>query len=120
MSRHLIPMLAARYRVIAPDLPGFGFTVSPSPFEHTFDHLAEVMDGFTASIGMKRYAVYRVRHGAPVGFRLALSIRNAIAAFITQNGNAYEEGLGPGFSPSRSIGRTPLRASHGVQRPSHT
>ena len=72
MFRNLIPMLAERYRVIAPDLPGFGFTVSPSPFEHTFDHLAEVMDGFTAIIGMNRYAVYVFDYGAPVGFRLAL------------------------------------------------
>jgi len=99
MFRNLIPVLAARYRVIAPDLPGFGFTVSPSPFKHTFDHLAEVMDGFTASIGVKRYAVYVFDYGAPVGFRLALKHPERIAAFITQNGNAYEEGLGPGFSP---------------------
>jgi pimeloyl-ACP methyl ester carboxylesterase len=58
MFRNLIPVLAERYRVVAPDLPGFGFTVSPSPFEHTFDHLAEVMDGFTTMVGVKRYAVY--------------------------------------------------------------
>jgi len=99
MFRNLIPVLAARYRVIAPDLPGFGFTASPSPFEHTFDHLAEVMDGFTASIGVRRYAVYVFDYGAPVGFRLALKHPERIVAFITQNGNAYEEGLGPGFSP---------------------
>jgi pimeloyl-ACP methyl ester carboxylesterase len=99
MFRNLIPALAERYRVVAPDLPGFGFTVSPSPFEHTFDHLAEVMDGFTAIVGLRRYAVYVFDYGAPVGFRLALKHPDRITAFITQNGNAYEEGLGPGFSP---------------------
>lgn len=99
MFRNLIPVLAERYRVIAPDLPGFGFTVSPSPFEHTFDHLAEVMDEFTAVVGLKRYAVYVFDYGAPVGFRLALKHPDRITAVITQNGNAYEEGLGPGFSP---------------------
>lgn len=101
MFRNLIPLLAERYRVVAPDLPGFGFTVSPSPFEHTFDHLAEVMDGFTTMIGVKRYAVYVFDYGAPVGFRLALKHPERITALITQNGNAYAEGLGPGFSPIR-------------------
>ena len=99
MFRNLIPLLVERYRVVAPDLPGFGFTLSPSPFEHTFDHLAEVMDEFTAVVGLKRYAVYLFDYGAPVGFRLALKHPDRITAFITQNGNAYEEGLGPGFSP---------------------
>ena len=101
MFRNLIPLLAGRYRVVAPDLPGFGFTVSSRPFEHTFDHLAEVIDGFTSVIGVRRYAVYVFDYGAPVGFRLALKHPEAITAFITQNGNAYEEGLGPGFSPIR-------------------
>jgi pimeloyl-ACP methyl ester carboxylesterase len=99
MFRNLIPLLAERYHVIAPDLPGFGFTVSRAPFEHTFDHLADVIDEFTAVIGLGRYAVYVFDYGAPVGFRLALKHPDRITAFITQNGNAYEEGLGPGFSP---------------------
>jgi pimeloyl-ACP methyl ester carboxylesterase len=99
MFRNLIPVLAQRYRVVAPDLPGFGFTVSPSQFEHTFDHLAEVVEGFTTLIGLQRYAVYVFDYGAPVGFRLALKHPDRITAVITQNGNAYEEGLGPGFSP---------------------
>jgi pimeloyl-ACP methyl ester carboxylesterase len=99
MFRNLIPLLAGRYRVVAPDLPGFGFTVSSCPFEHTFDHLAEVIDDFTTMIGVRRYALYVFDYGAPVGFRLALKHPGAITALITQNGNAYEEGLGPGFSP---------------------
>jgi pimeloyl-ACP methyl ester carboxylesterase len=101
MFRNLIPLLADRYRVVAPDLPGFGFTVSPRPFEHTFEHLAEVIDGFTTMIGVSRYALYVFDYGAPVGFRLALKHPERITALITQNGNAYEEGLGPGFSPIR-------------------
>lgn len=99
MFRNLIPLLANRYRVVAPDLPGFGFTVSPCPFEHTFDHLTEVVDGFTTMIGVSRYAMHVFDYGAPVGFRLALKHPERITALITQNGNAYEEGLGPGFSP---------------------
>jgi pimeloyl-ACP methyl ester carboxylesterase len=99
MFRNLIPLLAEHYRIIAPDLPGFGFTVSRAPFEHTFDHLADVIDEFTAVIGLRWYAVYVFDYGAPVGFRLALKHPDRITAFITQNGNAYEEGLGPGFSP---------------------
>jgi pimeloyl-ACP methyl ester carboxylesterase len=101
MFRNLVPELAERHRVIAPDLPGFGFTVSPSPFEHTFDHLAGVIDAFTDMIGMRRYAVYVFDYGAPVGFRLALKHPERITALITQNGNAYEEGIGRVFDPMR-------------------
>jgi pimeloyl-ACP methyl ester carboxylesterase len=101
MFRNLIPVLAESYHVVALDLPGFGFTVSPSSFEHTVDHLADVVDEFTTTIGLRRYAVYVFDYGAPVGFRLALKHPDRITAFITQNGNAYEEGLGPGFSPIR-------------------
>jgi pimeloyl-ACP methyl ester carboxylesterase len=116
MFRNLIPVLAARYRVIAPDLPGFGFTVSPSPFEHTFDHLAEVMDGFTASIDVKRYAVYVFDYGAPVGFRLALEHPDRVTALITQNGNAYEEGIGQIFDPMREYWREPSAKNRSVLR----
>jgi pimeloyl-ACP methyl ester carboxylesterase len=107
MYRNLIPMLAERHRVVAPDLPGFGFTVSPSPFEHTFDHLAAVMDAFTDAIGMIRYALYVFDYGAPVGFRLALAHPDRVAALITQNGNAYEEGIGRVFDPMREYWREP-------------
>jgi pimeloyl-ACP methyl ester carboxylesterase len=107
MFRNLIPLLAERHRVVAPDLPGFGFTASPSPFERTFDHLAEVMDGFTDIIGMSRYAVYVFDYGAPVGFRLALEHPERVTALITQNGNAYEEGIGRIFDPMREYWRKP-------------
>jgi pimeloyl-ACP methyl ester carboxylesterase len=107
MFRNLVPELAERHRVIAPDLPGFGFTASPSPFEHTFDHLAAVMDGFTDMIGMNRYAVYVFDYGAPVGFRLALEHPDRVTALITQNGNAYEEGIGQVFDPMREYWREP-------------
>jgi pimeloyl-ACP methyl ester carboxylesterase len=107
MFRNLVPELAERHRVVAPDLPGFGFTVSHSPFEHTFDHLAGVMDGFTDMIGMNRYAVYVFDYGAPVGFRLALEHPERITALITQNGNAYEEGIGQIFDPMREYWREP-------------
>jgi len=105
MFRNLIPELAERYRVVAPDLPGFGFTASPSPFEHTFDHLADVMDRFTSMIGMNRHALYVFDYGAPVGFRLALMHPERITALITQNGNAYEEGIGQVFDPMRRYWR---------------
>ena len=107
MFRNLIPLLASRYRVVAPDLPGFGFTVSPSPFEHTFDHLADIMGRFTDVIDMNRYAAYVFDYGAPVGLRLALSQPQRVTALITQNGNAYEEGLGEGFKPIQNYWREP-------------
>ena len=116
MFRNLIPLLAERYRVAAPDLPGFGFTVSPSPFEHTFDHLADVVDGFTDMIGMHSYAVYVFDYGAPVGFRLALEHPERITALITQNGNAYEEGIGRVFDPMREYWRGPSAKNRNALR----
>lgn len=107
MFRNLIPALAEEYRVVAPDLPGFGFTVSPSPFEHTFEHLTEVVEGFTNIIGASRYAVYVFDYGAPVGLRLALKHPGRVTALITQNGNAYEEGLGAGFNPIQQYWQDP-------------
>lgn len=105
MFRNLIPVLAERYRVVAPHRTGFRFTVSPSSFEHTFDHLAQVMDGFTNTIGVYCYAVCVFDYGAPVGFRLALKYPHWLTALITQNGNAYEEGFGEGFKPIRKCWR---------------
>jgi pimeloyl-ACP methyl ester carboxylesterase len=116
MFRNLVPELAERHRVIAPDLPGFGFTASPSPFEHTFDHLAAVMDGFTDMIGMNRYAVYVFDYGAPVGFRLALEHPDRVTALITQNGNAYEEGIGQVFDPMREYWREPSAKNRSALR----
>jgi pimeloyl-ACP methyl ester carboxylesterase len=116
MFRNLIPLLAERHRVVAPDLPGFGFTVSPSLFEHTFDHLAAVMDAFTDAIGMNRYALYVFDYGAPVGFRLALAHPDRVTALITQNGNAYEEGIGRVFDPMREYWREPSAENRSALR----
>ena len=92
MFRDLIPALADDYHVVAPDLPGFGFSEAPerAPFGYTFDHLADVIDRFTTVAGLNRYAVYVFDYGAPVGFRLATSHPERITAIISQNGNAYE------------------------------
>src|SRR5262249_49078257 len=98
MFRELIPLLADRYHVVAPDLPGFGNTVSPArgQFNYTFDNLASVIRGFVEMIGLKRFAMYIFDYGAPVGLRLALKNPERISAIISQNGNAYEEGLSDG------------------------
>lgn len=95
MFRDLIPLLADRYRVIAPDLPGFGRTISPprGEFAYTFDNLAAVMTGFTEALGLSRYALYVFDYGAPVGFRMATANPERITAIISQNGNAYIDGF---------------------------
>jgi pimeloyl-ACP methyl ester carboxylesterase len=104
MFRDLIPQLADRYHIVAPDLPGFGNTVSPprGQFDYTFDNLADVINGFVETIGLNQYAVYVFDYGAPVGFRLAVKHPERISAIISQNGNAYEEGLSDGWSPIRA------------------
>ena len=104
MFRDLIPLLADRYHVIAPDLPGFGNTVSPprAQFDYTFDNLARVVGGFVETIGLRHYAMYVFDYGAPVGFRLAVAHPERITAIISQNGNAYEEGLSDGWNPIRA------------------
>lgn len=102
--RGLIERLTEQYRVIAPDLPGFGFSDAPEAksFGYTFDHLAEVIETFTKTIGLSRYALYVFDYGAPVGFRLAASQPERVTALISQNGNAYEEGLSEGWNPVRA------------------
>jgi len=104
MFRDLIPALAERYRVIAPDLPGFGQSGMPGrdEFDYTFAHIAEVIDRFTEEIGLDRYAIYVFDYGAPTGFRLATMHPERITAIISQNGNAYEEGLSDGWTPIRA------------------
>ncbi|MDT7813023.1 MAG: hypothetical protein QOJ42_2939 [Acidobacteriaceae bacterium] len=94
--RDLIIRLADRYHVFAPDLPGFGFTAVPPErdYDYTFDSLAKTMEAFTDAVGLKRYAMYIFDFGAPTGLRMALSRPDSISAIISQNGNAYEEGLG--------------------------
>lgn len=116
MFRNLIPELAEHYRVLAPDLPGFGFTASPAPFEHTFAHMAEVIGAFTEELGVSRFAVYVFDYGAPVGFRMALAHPERITAWITQNGNAYEEGLGAGFGLIREYGKAPTAENRAALR----
>ena len=115
MFRDLIPLLADRLHVVAPDLPGFG--KSDRPKRHTFDQLAETIDRFTEVIGFDRYAVYVFDYGAPTGLRLAVKHPERITAIISQNGNAYEEGLSDGWDPIRAywqdasaVNREALRA----------
>lgn len=108
MFRNLIPQLAGRYHVVAPDFPGFGLTQVPNGFRYTFDNLAHVVDGFTQAIGLSRYAIYVFDYGAPVGWRLAMAHPERISAIVTQNGNGYEEGLGEGpWAPIRAYWNHP-------------
>jgi pimeloyl-ACP methyl ester carboxylesterase len=109
MFRNLIPELAPQYRVVAPDLPGFGFSDAPDhqSFAYTFDHLAEIIGKFTEQVGLKKFAIYVFDYGAPTGFRLALNHPERIAALITQNGNAYVEGLSDGWAPVRAYWDNP-------------
>jgi len=109
MFRELIPALADRYHVVAPDLPGFGYTEAPdrATFKYSFDQLAQVVDRFTEVVGLRRYAIYVFDYGAPVGFRLALRHPERITAVISQNGNAYLEGLSEGFSPIQAYWKDP-------------
>src|ERR1700761_232847 len=109
--RNLIPLLAGKYHVIAPDLPGFGFTEVPSEldFKYTFDNLAATIESFLDAQGIQKYVVYIFDYGAPVGFRLAIRRPGSIMAIITQNGNAYEDGLEPGFwAPLRKLWAAPV------------
>ena len=95
MFRNLIPVLSAKYHVIAPDMPGFGFSDSPDRghYSYTFDNIAGTMQGFIDELGLKRFAVYIFDYGAPVGLRLAVNNPERITGIISQNGNAYEAGL---------------------------
>jgi pimeloyl-ACP methyl ester carboxylesterase len=103
MFRNLIPLLADRYHIVAPDLPGFGFSDAPdrAAFDYSFDNLARIIEGFIDQVGLERYAIYVFDYGAPVGFRLALARPERVTAIISQNGNAYEEGLSTGWTPIR-------------------
>src|SRR5690242_7352497 len=104
MFRDLIPLLSDRFRLIAPDLPGFGQSEMPprATFAYTFDHIADVIDRFTEVVGLNRFALYVFDYGAPTGFRIALKHPDRVTAIISQNGNAYEEGLSDGWTPIRA------------------
>jgi pimeloyl-ACP methyl ester carboxylesterase len=99
MFRNLIPALADKYHVVAPDYPGYGHSSMPAhdKFEYTFDHLADVVDEFTQKVGLGKYAIYVQDYGAPVGYRLAVRHPERITAIVVQNGNAYDEGLDNDF-----------------------
>ena len=109
MFRELIPRLAGDYRVIAPDLPGFGFTEVPSErkYAYSFDGLAKTIDAFTEASNIDRYAIYVFDYGAPTGFRLAMAHPERVTAIISQNGNAYEEGLSSGWNPIQKYWKEP-------------
>ena len=118
MFRNLIPALADTFRVIAPDLPGFGFSDSPDrkEFRYTFENLTKAIDRFTQSIGLDRHAIYVFDYGAPVGLRLALAHPERITAVISQNGNAYEEGLSQGWNPIQKYWREPTPENRAALR----
>lgn len=112
MFRELIPILANDYRVIAPDLPGFGNTVAPprGQFDYTFDNLAAVIDSFLEAMQIKRYALYIFDYGAPVGLRIATKHPERVTAVISQNGNAYLEGFGASWGVWQAYWREPTAA----------
>jgi pimeloyl-ACP methyl ester carboxylesterase len=118
MFRDLIPLLADRFHIVAPDLPGFGQSDMParSNFTYTFDHIAAVIDRFTEVIGLTRFAIYVFDYGAPTGFRIAAKHPDRITAIISQNGNAYEEGLSEGWNPIRAYWQEPSQANREALR----
>jgi pimeloyl-ACP methyl ester carboxylesterase len=118
MFRDLIPLLADRHHLVAPDLPGFGFSDAPprAQFKYTFDHLAQIVDQFTQTVRLRRYALYIFDYGAPIGFRLALTHPERITAIISQNGNAYEEGLSQGWNPIQKYWKEPTKSNRAALR----
>ena len=118
MFRDLIPQLADRFRVIAPDLPGFGQSDMPDrgKFRYAFDNIARVIDRFIEVIGLGRFAIYVFDYGAPTGFRLATWHPERVTAIISQNGNAYQEGLSDGWQPIRAYWEDPSQANRDALR----
>ena len=118
MFRDLIPRLAGDYRVIAPDLPGFGFTEVPaeSNYTYSFDRLALTIEAFTQALKINRYAIYVFDYGAPTGFRLAMAHPDRVTAIVSQNGNAYEQGLADAWGPIRTYWAAPTAENREVLR----
>jgi pimeloyl-ACP methyl ester carboxylesterase len=118
MFRNLIPALAGKYHVVAPDLPGFGFTVSPDrkQYRYSFAEIAKTIGRFTEIVRLKSYALYIFDYGAPTGLRLALAHPERVTAIITQNGNAYEEGLSQGWNPIQKYWKEPNDAHRAALR----
>jgi pimeloyl-ACP methyl ester carboxylesterase len=118
MFRDLIPRLAEHYRVIAPDLPGFGFTTVPEKrtYTYSFDALTDTLEAFTGALGITRYAIYVFDYGAPTGFRLAMRHPERVTAIISQNGNAYEAGLADAWGPIRKYWSAPTAENREVLR----
>jgi pimeloyl-ACP methyl ester carboxylesterase len=118
MFRDLIPLLAEKYRMIAPDLPGFGQSDMPSAkdFQYTFDAIADRIERFTEVVGLTKFAIYVFDYGAPTGFRLAMRRPERITAIISQNGNAYLEGLSDGWDPIRAYWKDPSVANRDALR----
>jgi pimeloyl-ACP methyl ester carboxylesterase len=118
MFRNLMPALADRFRVIAPDLPGFGQSDMPprDRFTYTFEALAGTIERFTEVIGLARFALYVFDYGAPTGFRMAVRHPERVTAIISQNGNAYEEGLSDGWNPIRAYWQSPTEANRAALR----
>jgi len=118
MFRDLIPELADRYHVVAPDLPGFGMTEQPGrdQFAYTFENIATVVGRFTEVLGLNKFAVYVFDYGAPVGFRLAVKHPERISAIVTQNGNTYLEGVSEAFAPVQAYWKEPTQANRNALR----
>jgi pimeloyl-ACP methyl ester carboxylesterase len=118
MFRDLIPLLADEFHLVAPDLPSFGKSDMPKPdkFDYTFDHLADVIDRFTEVLGLDRFAIYVFDYGAPVGFRIAARHPDRITAIISQNGNAYTDGLSDGWAPVQAYWKDPSPANREAVR----
>jgi pimeloyl-ACP methyl ester carboxylesterase len=118
MFRDIIPLLADRFHVVAPDLPGFGQSDMPAreTFSYTFENIAAIIDRFTEIIGLKKFAIYVFDYGAPTGFRIAAKHPERVTAIISQNGNAYVEGLSEGWNPIEAYWKDPSEANRDALR----
>jgi len=118
MFRDLIPLLAGRFHLVAPDFPGFGQSDMPEreAYDYTFTNIANTISGFIENIGAKKFAIYIFDYGSPIGLRVALQMPDRISAIISQNGNAYEEGLSSGWDPIRAYWQDASQANRDALR----